>query len=678
MSIHRTIDELAREAAAVTREVAERRAVPPADLDGFAAQLRPRRTLRVAAVVAAICLAVVAAGTLANELRDGPSVPVISDADDRQDVEDDGQVLEDVAPPPAVVRNGGWEWDWALSRVTDPDVFAGPGPARVSGIAIPTERVVVAVGVSPSLSSSGQPRPGVWVSRDAGASWSAIAPEAIELPDGSAPDASVVMHDVAAAGARLIAVGDEAGESGERGVVWASDDGGDTWQVVHRTGEGAPGRLVAVTTTWIRVPEPGGSSSQAAGFVAVGSHAPEAGARSTAAAWTSPDGDDWSQPQLLPDAPPGVTPSSIAADEWSRSIVVVGVRDPGAGRARDGETRAWVSVDHGASWRAEPLADDVDLTAVAHVGSHGWLAVGATRASASGGEDRDGVVYTSGDGAHWEPAADPLDELAGPGAQVLHAATYGEGFDPYVVVGVDDGRPAIWVSPDLDSWRRLPSEELFPAGTPTGITAVGYWGRIIAIGELPRAGVTELAVWRSVSKESVEGSTGAAVAELSDAPPPIELAHDAIWTSPPEVSGEEAIRQFAAAAFGWHELTLPSGDHTSGTIAITGPEGDTVEFGFSARDDNERWQIVQVGHGSFSAGGGVLTLGSPAPLDAASADLFLRSGGRTWHLLLRGYGALQGHVDLVGSGLPTGGVRSVLLVYRDEAGAVIGAEGGHW
>jgi hypothetical protein len=535
MSIHRTIDELAREAAAVTREVAERRAVPPADLDGFAAQLRPRRTLRVAAVVAAICLAVVAAGTLANELRDGPSVPVISDADDRQDVEDDGQVLEDVAPPPAVVRNGGWEWDWALSRVTDPDVFAGPGPARVSGIAIPTERVVVAVGVSPSLSSSGQLRPGVWVSRDAGASWSAVDPEAIGLPDGSAPDASVVMHDVAAAGARLVAVGDEAGNAGERGVVWVSDDGGDTWQVVHRTGEGAPGRLVAVTTTWIRVPEPGGSSSQAAGFVAVGSHAPEAGARSTAAVWTSPDGEDWSQPQLLPDAPPGVTPSSIAADKWSRSIVVVGVRDPDAGRARDGETRAWVSVDHGASWRAEPIADDVDLTAVAHMGSPGWLAVGATRASASGGEDRDGVVYTSGDGADWEPAADPLGELAGPGAQVLHAATYGEGFDPYVVVGVDDGRPAIWVSPDLDIWRRLPSEELFPAGTPTGITAVGYWGRIIAIGELARAGATELAVWRSVSKESVEGSTGAVVAELADAPPPIELAHDAIWTSPPEV-----------------------------------------------------------------------------------------------------------------------------------------------
>jgi hypothetical protein len=681
MSIHRTIDELAREAAAVTREVAGRRAVPPADLDGFAAQLRPRRTLRVAAVVAAISLAVVAAGTLTNELRDGPSVPVISDTDDRQDVED-GQVLEDDGPPPAVVRNGGWEWDWALSRVTDPDVFAGPGPARVSGIAIPTERVVVAVGVSPSLSPSGQPRPGVWVSRDTGASWSVVAPEAIGLPDASAPDASVVMNDVAAAGARLVAVGAEAGDAGEHGVVWVSDDAGDTWQVVHRTGEGTSGSLVAVATTWIQVSEPGGSSSQAAGFVAVGSHAPEPGARSTAAVWTSPDGEDWSQPRLLPDAPPGVTPSSIAADEWSRSLVVIGVRDPEAGRALDGETRAWVSADHGASWRAEPIDADVDLTAVAHVGSHGWLAVGATRASATGGEDRDGVVYTSGDGADWGPAADPLGELAGPGAQVLHAATYGEGFDPYVVVGVDDGRPAIWVSPDLDIWRRLPSEELLPAGTPAGITAVGYWGRIIAIGELPRAGATELAVWRSVSKGSVEGSTGAVVAELADAPPPIELGHDAIWTSPPEVSGEEAARQFAAAAFGWDDATLPAGNGAPGTstaFTVTGPEGGEVRLGFSPRsDDSEPWKIVGIGDGSFSAGGGVLTLGSPAPLDAASADLFVRAGGRTWQLLLRGYGALQGHVDLVGSGLPTGGVRSVLLVYRDEAGAVIGAEGGHW
>jgi hypothetical protein len=296
---------------------------------------------------------------------------------------------------------------------------------------------------------------------------------------------------------------------------------------------------------------------------------------------------------------------------------------------------------------------------VVHVGSRGWLALGATRPSASGGDDRDGVVYTSGDGTDWEPAADPLGELAGPGAQVLHAGTYGEGFDPFVVVGVDDGRPAMWVSPDLDIWRRLPSEELLPAGTPTGITAVGYWGRIIAIGELPPSWVTELAAWRSVFKESVEGATGAVVGELADEPAPLELAHDAVWTSPPGLSWDEAVRRFAADAFGWDDPTLPAGDApgTFTAITMTGPEGGEVRFGFAPRsDDSEPWQIVGIGDGSFSAGGGVLTLGSPAPLDAASADLFVRSGGRTWHILLRGYGALQGDVDLVGSGLPDGRV----------------------
>jgi hypothetical protein len=676
MSTHRTIDELARQAAAVTREASERRAVPSATVDELAARLRPRRTVRAAGVVAALALGVVVVvGTLASGMRDGSNVPVISDVDD-------GGVGEDAAPPPAVVRDGDWEWDWALSRVTDRRVFAGPGPARVSGIAIPTERLVVAVGVSPSLPPSGRPRPAVWVSADTGASWRVVASEAIDLPNAS-DAASVVMHDVAASGGRLVAVGTEVSDAGERGLVWVSDDAGDTWQVVHRTEESEQGSLVAVEA--IRVPRAvaGGSTEHVAGFIAVGSHAATADAQaSTAAVWTSEDGSDWSQPQLLPNAPTGVSPSSVASDWMSGSIVVVARRDQGEDPAAGGETRAWVSVDRGVSWRAEPVGDDVDLTAVVDVGDRGWLAVGATRESATGGGDPDAVVYTSRDGADWQRATDPLGALSGRGAQVPHAVTYGEGFDPYVVVGVDDGRPAIWVSPDLDVWRRLQSEELLPAGTRTGITAVGYWGRIIAVGELPRAGATELAVWRSVSKESVEGSTSAVIAELSDQPPPIELAHDAIWTSPPGVSGEEAVRQFAAAAFGWDDPTLPAGDHTSGTIAaitVTGPEGGEVRFGFIPRsDDDEPWQIVQIGHGSFSAGGGVLTLGSPAPLDAAGADLFVRAGGRTWHLLLSGYGALQGDVDLVASGLPTGRPRSILLVYRDEAGAVIGAEGGRW
>ena len=669
MSSHRMIDELARQAAAVTREATERRAVPSADVEGLAARLRSRRTLRVTAAALATALGVVSVGALANEFLE-PDVPVILDAPDRE-------VVEGPTPPPEVIRDGDWEWDWALSRVTDRDVFAGPGPARVSGIAIPSERLVVAVGVNPSLSPSGQPRPGVWISRDAGVSWRAVAPEAIELPDASTPDVTVVMNDVAAAGARLVAVGTETSAAGERGVVWVSDDNGDTWQMVHRTSESASAKLVAIETTGSQTDEPGQPTPEAPRFVAVGSHEPRPGSQaSTAAVWTSQDGGDWSEPQLLPDAAPGVTPSSIAADQWSPSLVIVGGRDRDDDQGRDGETRAWVSVDRGVTWRAERIGDDIDLTAVVNVGDPGWLAVGATRTSAIDGGDRDAVVYTSRDGTDWQRATDPLGALAGPGAQVPHAVTFGEGFDPYVVVGIDNGRPAIWVSPDLTVWRRLRSEELLPAGARTGITAVGYWGRIIAIGDLPGTSGRELAVWRSVSKESVEGSTGAVIAELSEEPPPIELAHDAIWTSPPGLSQDEAVRQFAAAAFGWDDPTLHESDHTSGTIAITGPEGGTVEFGFSARDANEPWRIVQVDHGSFAAGGGVLTLGPPAPLDATGADLFIRSGGRTWHLELSGYGALQGHVDLVASGLPTGGVRSVLLVYRDEAGAVIGAEGG--
>jgi photosystem II stability/assembly factor-like uncharacterized protein len=95
-------------------------------------------------------------------------------------------------------------------------------------------------------------RPGVWVSRDVGVTWRPVAPEALELPDGHA-DASVVMNDIVASGPRLVAVGAQADEAGERGVVWVSDDAGDTWQVAHRTSESASAKLVAVETTGIRV-----------------------------------------------------------------------------------------------------------------------------------------------------------------------------------------------------------------------------------------------------------------------------------------------------------------------------------------------------------------------------------------------------------------------------------------
>jgi hypothetical protein len=663
MSSHRTIDDLARQAAAVTREATERRAVPSADAEVFAARLRPRRMLRVAVAALAISVGIVSVGTLANELLE-PDVPVILDAPDRE-------VVEGPTLPPEVIRDGNWEWDWALSLVTDPAVFAGPGPARMSGIAIPSERLAVAVGASPSLSLSGQPRPGVWVSGDAGASWRAVAPEAIDLPDGHA-DTSVVMNDIVASGPRLVAVGAQADEAGERGIVWLSDDDGDTWQMVHRTSKSASAKLVAVETTGTR-------------FVAVGSYATSGATQaSTAAIWTSQDGTDWSQPQLLPDSPPGVTPSDISAD-WSRPsrLVVVGGRDTGDDSARAGEPRAWISIDSGASWRAEPVGHDVDLTAVvSSVGGDGWLAVGATRTPATDGGDRDAVVYTSRDGADWQRATDPLGALAGPGAQVPHAATYGEGFDPYVVVGVDDGRPAIWVSPDLEVWRRIQSEELLPAGTRTGITAVGYWGQIIAIGELSGAEVTELAVWRSVAKDLAGGSTGGVIAELSDEPSPIELTHDGLWTSPPGVSRDEAVRQFAAAAFGWEDPTPHERDATpDGRIVITGPEGATVIFVVAG--DDEAWTISQVGDGDFQkSSDGVLTLPSPPPLDAARADLFVRAGGRadgrTWHLELDRHGLQQRQVDLAGSGLPTRILSSVLLVYRDDAGAVIGAASGDW
>jgi hypothetical protein len=668
MSTPRTIDELARHAAAVTRDTTVRRPVLSLEVEEFAARLRPRRALRVAAVAVAIGVGIVTLGTLANELRDGRAVPVITDVDDPV-------IVEDAAPPAVVIRDGAWEWDWALSLVTDREAFGGAGQARVSGIAMPSEDLAVAVGVSPTLSSTGQARPGVWVSRDAGSAWRVAPQEAIELPAVADPDVGVVMHDVAASGGRLVAVGTALGATGEHGVVWVSDDAGATWSVVHHTEEAATHRMVAIVTTSNRGWEASGATAGRARFVAVGSHAGPTGP-STAAVWVSQGGTDWSDPALLPGAAPGPTATSLAVDPRTRRLVAVGGHASGDDRATGGESRAWVSVDHGRSWRVEPIGEDIDLTSVTH-GAEGWMAVGTTRASAADGSDRDGVVVTSLDGSDWQRAEDPLGALAGPGTQALHAATWGEGLDPYVAVGLDDDRPAMWVSPDMETWRRLPSEELFPAGTRTGITAAAYWGGIIAIGELPRPGGTELAVWRTVGKDPAS----APAAELSDDPPPIELADDVMWTSPPGLSRDEAVRAFAAAAFGWDDPEVGAGDGGGGdgsVVRLMGPEGTSVELGFGPREGGEPWWIGQLGDSSFSVGGGVLTLASGAPVGAVAGDLYVREGARTWHLELRGEGALRGDVDLVRSGLPTGSIRSVLVVYRDEVGAVVGAAGGHF
>ena len=81
---------------------------------------------------------------------------------------------------------------------------------------------------------------------------------------------------------------------------------------------------------------------------------------------------------------------------------------------------------------------------------------------AADGEEIDAAVWISPDGRSWERVVDDKSVFGGPGSQSFRAVTWTR--DGFVAVGHDNpldteqGRLAIWVSPDGRDWKRLPHD----------------------------------------------------------------------------------------------------------------------------------------------------------------------------------------------------------------------------
>ena len=175
----------------------------------------------------------------------------------------------------------------------------------------------------------------------------------------------------------------------------------------HRAGDAMPGALdsagasrqmLAVTAT-------------ASGFVAVGAHG------ALPAAWTTPDGRNWSQADLP--LPPGATSAvllHVAAD--GDTVVATGMARTATGQV----PFAARSADNGSTWRDAALpvpAGAAQVTAL--TAADGRFTATGMFGTTPGHQDV--VVWTSPDGTSWQAATPKVRGLAGPGIQAITGLT---------------------------------------------------------------------------------------------------------------------------------------------------------------------------------------------------------------------------------------------------------------
>lgn len=326
------------------------------------------------------------------------------------------------SPSPAVVLpTGAPPTTW--SRVTDAPVLH-VSPASNTAVAMAPDGRFLAIA---SALDSRQP-PVVLHSGD-GVRWTAGG----SLPAGCDTQVSAIARRgdlLVAAGSDVTAIRTaidkgEATNAMPGGAVWTSTDG-TTWQRIPDQPAFASGELDRVTagpagfmavrafeslvrsldgSTWSEAPvrTPGAKVSGVAatdeGFVAVGSLG------ATAAAWTSPDGQQWQRASFTAGSDASADLLSVAAQ--GRRLVALGaVPAPGDDAIAVSWTglASWLSTDGGASWRQtgstlHGTAPDLyppsipDLYAL----SGGFIALGNPGAGGI-------AVWNSADGTTWQQA----------------------------------------------------------------------------------------------------------------------------------------------------------------------------------------------------------------------------------------------------------------------------------
>jgi hypothetical protein len=316
------------------------------------------------------------------------------------------------------------------------------------------------------------------------------------------------------------------------------------------------------------------------------------------------------QAALARGAAAGLSVSSLGAGPGGQ--VAVGQADGAPAAWWRGPGGQWARAAVGArpSWRGPGPG----LTSVVH-GHAGWLAAGGEGGpagrvaqlgaagsldSATGQGSRTPILVTSPDGRAWHPAAG-AGPLAEPGTTLAGAAA---GRSGYVVAGVRDvrGRPmaALWWSANLTTWvpqagwsgsprSGVPSALLAVTAGPAGFAAVGAVGTHPAVW-LSRDGQE----WQSRSLALPSGARSAVLQRVA-----IRGSHIAALGTQARPSGPAPFAAVSAnGGRTWRETTVPVPSGPAAVTALVTAGGGFLATG--ALGDGEGDVIVWWSHDGLS------------------------------------------------------------------------------
>ncbi|GII29675.1 hypothetical protein Pmi06nite_31170 [Planotetraspora mira] len=273
----------------------------------------------------------------------------------------------------------------------------------------------------------------------------------------------------------------------------------------------------------------------------------------------------------------------------------------------NGDAAIWTSGNNGANWTDVRLSTVLGgpgrqaLNGVAH-GPKGWLAVGSTMTDPAVTRP---LLVTSSDGRSWK---------AGPAMQVpaghflVAPRLVAGGPKGYILAGDDRSAtgvlPALWFSPDLKRFTRVP---------PTGMPAGG-------------AGVRLTSVTATPSGFMAVGGSGAP-----------DLETGVVWVSPDGLRWTQAGRVIpddARSAGLRHVVATDSGVVAIGTEVT---EEGVRPFSAVSADDGAHWEYgrlpaeeTAVVLDLVAANGGLVAVGSHGPAGEGDSAAWISEDGLAW------------------------------------------------
>jgi len=343
----------------------------------------------------------------------------------------------------------------------DEAVFGGDGIQAMTGLVRVGDGLIV---VGTETGDDGDVDAVVW---SPGPASGVVRPGVPEVP---VPGDQYVA-DIAAVGPTPVAVGWEETAAGVEAVVWVVASApmpADDAPASGLAGQSPPPPELA----WQRVGEqaalggPGEQRMEAVtalpdGFVAVGS-APGPGGDADGAVWRSVDGQEWSVVGADSFAGPG-DQRLVGVAAGPSGLAAVGTDGSSAAAWTSPDGDVWTRVPHDEGIFGGP--GDQRMEAVTALpGGRGWAAVGTDGQG-------DGALWTSSDGT-WDRV--DAEGLGGPDDQVLLDVVAGA--TALVAVGADGPSAAAWTSTDATTWSRAdlgPGRATALAASETALVAVG-------------------------------------------------------------------------------------------------------------------------------------------------------------------------------------------------------------